>query len=111
MKIAVIGSRSIKDVDMKLYIPGNVTEIVSGGARGVDMIAKDYALYNNINYREILPKYYRYKKGEPFIRNREIIEASDEVIAFWDGISKGTKFVIDECNRQGKKIIIYLIEN
>lgn len=48
MKAAIIGSRGITNVDMKKYIPPNTTEIISGGARGVDSIAKQYAQENNI---------------------------------------------------------------
>ena len=43
MKVAIIGSRGITNVDMKKYILPNTTEIISGGARGVDSIAKQYA--------------------------------------------------------------------
>ena len=32
MKLAIIGSRSIKNLNLDKYIPKNVTEIVSGGA-------------------------------------------------------------------------------
>ena len=39
MKIAVIGSRSLTVVDLAQYLPIGVTEIVSGGARGVDISA------------------------------------------------------------------------
>ena len=40
MKIAVIGSRSLTVVDLAQYLPIGVTEIVSGGARGVDTSAR-----------------------------------------------------------------------
>ncbi len=110
MKIAIIGSRNIKNINMKTYIPSYVTEIISGGAKGVDFLAKDYAIANNIRYLEILPDYKRYKKGAPLIRNIEIIESADEVIAFWDGISKGTKFVINECEKRNKKVTVYMIK-
>ena len=52
MKVAIIGSRGITNVDMKKYIPPNTTEIISGGARGVDSIAKQYAQENNIKLVE-----------------------------------------------------------
>lgn len=48
MKVAIIGLRGITNVDMKKYIPPNTTEIISGGACGVDSIAKQYAQENNI---------------------------------------------------------------
>ena len=48
MKIAVIGSRGLVINDLGKYLPANVTEIVSGGAKGIDTCAKKYALSNGI---------------------------------------------------------------
>ena len=39
MKVAVIGSRSIANADLKRYIPPDATVIISGGAVGVDALA------------------------------------------------------------------------
>ena len=43
MRVAVIGSRGLMVDDLGKYLPDNVTEIVSGGARGVDSCARSYA--------------------------------------------------------------------
>ena len=48
-----------------------------------------------------LPEYSRYGRGAPLKRNPQIIEYADVVIAFWDGKSKGTKYVIDNCKKTG----------
>ena len=55
MKLAIIGSRDITDVDIEKYIPDGVTEIVSGGAKGIDTLAKQYAIDNNIKYVVFAP--------------------------------------------------------
>lgn len=44
MKAAVVGSRSLFVDDIGKYIPGEVTEIISGGAKGIDECAEDFAL-------------------------------------------------------------------
>ena len=46
MKAAIIGSRNITNIDLSRFIPKETTEIISGGAKGVDTIAKEYALEN-----------------------------------------------------------------
>ena len=97
MKIAVVGSRGIIVNDLEKYLPEGVTEIISGGAKGVDASARDYALSHGIKLTEFLPDYRRYGRGAPLKRNISIIENADMVIAFWDGKSHGTKFVIDKC--------------
>lgn len=107
MKVAVIGSRGLTVENIGDYLPDGVTEIVSGGAKGVDSSAKEYAERNNIRLTVFLPEYEKYRRNAPLRRNLQIIEYADEVIAFWDGSSKGTKFVIDNCKERGKKITVY----
>jgi len=110
MKVAVIGSRSLIVRDLAVYLPEGVTEIVSGGARGIDSCAKSYAIACGIKITEFLPDYDNYGKAAPFKRNIQIIEYADEVVAIWDGKSRGTAFVIDECRRRGKPVTIRRIE-
>lgn len=108
MRVAIIGSRTLTTENFGDYLPKNTTEIISGGAKGIDSAAKEYALLKGIKFREFLPDYRRFKKGAPLRRNIEIIEYSDFVLAFWDGRSAGTKFVIENCRSRGipHKVII-----
>ena len=108
MKVAVIGSRGLTVENLKDYLPKETTEIVSGGAKGIDTGAKNYANAHGIKYKEFLPDYAIYKRGAPLKRNEKIIEYSDLVIAFWDGKSSGTKFVIDTCKKIGVDIKVIL---
>lgn len=104
MKVAIVGSRDLKINNLENFIPEDTSEIVSGGAKGVDTCAKEYAISNGIKYTEFLPKYEKFGKSAPLKRNLEIIDYADMVIAFWNGRSRGTKFVIDNCIKSGKKI-------
>lgn len=106
MKVAIIGSRNITNIHLSNYLEKEVTEIVSGGAKGVDTSAKKYAEMNGIKLTEFLPEYEKYGRIAPLKRNIEIINYSDKVIAFWDGKSRGTKFVIDNCKKLNKPITI-----
>ena len=63
MRLAVIGSRRLYVRDLGPYLPDNVTEIVSGGAKGIDGCAGEYARRNGIPLTEFLPDYRRYGKG------------------------------------------------
>ena len=108
MKVAVIGSRELKVNNLEKYLPEEVTEIVSGGARGIDTSAREYALKNNIKLKEFLPEYEKYGRAAPLKRNMQIIDYADMVLAFWDGKSRGTKFVIDNCKRIGKRVRIFI---
>lgn len=110
MKTAVIGSRSLIIEDMGKYIPENTTELLSGGARGVDTCVRIYAKERGIKLTEILPEYEKYGRAAPIKRNIEIIEKADTVVAFWDGKSKGTEFVINYCKKHNKTVKIYVIK-
>ena len=109
MKVAIIGSRNLTISNLENYLPSGITEIVSGGAHGIDTCARLHALKNGLKLKEFLPEYTRYGKIAPLKRNLQIIEYSDEVIAFWDGKSKGTKYVIDNCKKNGVKITVHII--
>lgn len=106
MRVAVIGSRKLKVNNLESYLPENTSEIISGGACGVDTSAKEYALAHEIKLTEFLPDYKRYGKSAPLKRNITILENADLVLAFWDGVSRGTKFVIDNCRKRKIPIII-----
>ena len=108
MKIAVVGSRGLKVNDLGRYLPSGVTEIVSGGARGIDTCAREYAEKNRIKLTEFLPQYEKYGRSAPLKRNLQIIDYADLVLAFWDGNSKGTKYVIEQCKKQNKDIKRFL---
>lgn len=99
MKLAIVGSRNFNNYDLLCDLLESkkvkITTIISGGAVGADSLGKKFAMENNINYIEYLPNWSTHGKSAGYIRNKLIIENSDAVLAFWDGISKGTKHSID----------------
>ncbi len=109
MKIAVAGSRNILRIDLAPHVR-DATEIVSGGARGVDSIAAAYARQNGIKLVEFLPDYARYGRGAPIRRNYEIVDYADRVVVFWDGQSRGTLSVIKYAEKVGKPCEVVLCQ-
>lgn len=109
MKLAIIGTRGIKNIDIENYIDFHIDEIVTGGANGVDVKAKEYAEKHSIPLKEFLPEYNRYKRAAPLKRNTQTINYSDKIIVFWDGQSTGTAFVISESKKQNKDITVILV--
>ena len=108
MKVAIIGSRGLQIEDFSPYLPQEVTEIVSGGARGIDQCARCYAQEKGLKLTEFLPDYEQFGRAAPLRRNLTIIEHADLVLAFWDGTSRGTKFVIDRCRERNKPLRIFI---
>ena len=109
MKLAIIGSRNLQVNNIDQYITDDITEIVSGGAKGIDNCARGFALAKGITLKEFLPDYKKYGRAAPIVRNKEIVNCSDTVLAFWDGKSHGTKNVIDYCKKSNKPIRIVIL--
>jgi hypothetical protein len=111
MNIAIVGSRSYNDYEkfkdkLKWYIDINKTDyIITGGAIGIDKLAERFAKENNIKIKIFLPEWKEYGKKAGYIRNLEIVQNSDIVIAFWDGESKGTKLTMDIARGSKKPLI------
>ena len=110
MRLGIIGSRSLCVCDFDAYIPAGVTEIVSGGAKGIDEGAAAYAKKKGIKLTEFLPEYARYGRAAPLKRNALIAEYSDMVLAFWDGRSKGTRYTLSLFEKLGKKTVVIRLE-
>jgi len=108
MKIAVIGSREgftkeqVMEV-MKEEFDFEYDRLITGGARGVDTYAIDIA-EQGYKSPQIIRPINPSNKLDYLFRNIEIITRADKIIAFWDGQSKGTKFVIDYAKARNKKI-------
>ncbi len=113
MNVAVIGSRNIPlSFDrfcalMDGILPDETTSIVSGGARGTDSLAAQYARLHNLKIVEHRPDYSLFGKIAPLVRNRTIVDNSDFVVAIWDGASKGTLNTIDYTLERGIALAVY----
>jgi hypothetical protein len=111
-RLAVVGSRDFPDLDWVSYEVSQLladTILISGGARGVDSVAEDAARAVGLTVRVYKPDWKKYGKGAGFIRNKQIVDDCDELWAFWDGRSKGTKHSIDLALKADKPVTIYYL--
>lgn len=110
MKLAIIGSSNFTNYDLlkntldETYT--NIETIISGGSIGADTLAEKYADEKGIDKLIYLPNWKLYGIKAEYIRNRLIVLKCDEMIAFWDGSSKGTREKLDYANELGKKVKI-----
>ncbi len=108
--VTIIGSRSIKEVNFDLFIdPTHVSQIISGGAIGVDTLAEQWAKRNHIDFVCYKPNYDLFGRRAPLVRDEEMIKACDIVIAFWDGQSTGTKYTLNYAKKIGRPYIVHEI--
>lgn len=111
LKIAIIGSRDFTDyeylkktMDKEIDNRTFVDYFVSGGAKGADTLAARYAEEIGRPIMVFKPDYKKFGRGAPFVRNSQIIEYCDEVYAFWDGKSNGTRDALNKAEKLGKPI-------
>ena len=109
MRIAIVGSRgaTVTEEELERVLPAGVTEIVSGGAQGIDTCAARFAAARGIRLTIFRPAYDRYGRAAPLRRNEQIVTYADEVIAFWDGQSRGTAHALACVRREGKPLRIF----
>ena len=111
MKTIVAGSREItsyRDVEDAILSSGfEITEVVSGTARGVDRLGEEYARNNNIPVSKFPADWDTHGKKAGYIRNSEMADHADALIAIWDGESRGTKHMIDIAERKSLDVFIY----
>ncbi|MEG0894176.1 MAG: hypothetical protein RSE93_00545 [Oscillospiraceae bacterium] len=113
LKLAIVGSRNSKDLSVDEIcecIPKDCVLIISGGASGVDSLAKEASLLKEIPIKEFFPNYTTYGRKAPLIRNQKIVDEADEVLAFWDYKSRGTKSVILYCLKHQKPVHVKIIK-
>ena len=82
-------------------------EIVEGGATGIDSLAKSYAISKNFKYKEFPADWNKYGRAAGPIRNKQMAEYSDILIAFRyvDNPSRGTENMINQAKENNLKII------
>lgn len=108
INLAVIGSRTYTDgAEMWVILDAlraNIRCVITGGATGADTYAELWAKQRGVPVKVIPAEWDKYGKSAGPIRNKEIIENCDEVLAFWDGKSKGTQHALALARREEKVI-------
>lgn len=115
MKIVISGSRSIDDTEEIFPIldqyKNEITLLVEGGARGVDIKGRAWALANDVPFKTFSPEWRdkdgNYRRQAGFERNKDMADYGDKVVAIWDGKSKGTGHMVDIMKAKGKPVDLF----
>lgn len=108
MKLLIVGSRSVNNIDLTEYVKKDVDLIITGGAEGVDRIAENYADKHRISKLILYPRYELYGRVAPLKRNEQMVEIADKIIVIWDGVSKGSRYTIEYAKKRKKDVVIVL---
>ena len=114
MKVIIAGSRTIVTptvVSSAIVHSGfEILEVVSGGARGVDALGEKWAQIHNISARRFPADWDGLGKRAGYVRNVQMAEYADALIAVWDGKSKGTAHMIETMRKLGKPVYVHKVE-
>lgn len=115
MKVIIAGNRSLgrrydeivkamEDAALEGIKP---TEVICGMAAGADLLGKDWAERRNIPVREFPADWRGQGRAAGPIRNSQMADVADALVAVWDGESSGTRDMIKKAKRKGLKIHIH----
>lgn len=81
--------------------------LICGMARGADLLAKQYANENNMFVWEFPADWDNKGKSAGYLRNLQMAEEGTHLVAFWNGVSKGTKHMIDIATKKGLVVRVF----
>jgi len=121
--VLICGSRSLVDgkvpfskanvlfaIEHYFPVPLTNVEVITGGAKGVDSIAIEWAKRKGIPYRVFRPNWKRYGKRAGLIRNEQMVRIATHVLALWDGVSNGTAHTIVTAHKYGVPVTVNLVK-
>ena len=110
MRLLIAGSRTIHPNYsflmncIQLHSISDISEIVSGGASGVDYEGEHFASHHEIPVRKFPANWDTHGKAAGPIRNREMAEYADCLLLIWSGDSPGSKNMKAEMMKLNKPI-------
>jgi len=111
MKVIVAGSRYFSDrevIEKAIDLSGfKITQIVHGGARGVDTVAGDIANDRKLELVVCDADWVAFGRSAGFRRNETMAVHADALVAVWDGKSPGTRHMIQQMRKRNKPVYIF----
>jgi hypothetical protein len=119
MRIVVAGGRDFNNyallkekLDYYLQnLPKENIIIISGTAKGADSLGERYAAENGLKCERFPADWNKHGKKAGILRNEDMANQSDALIAFYDGQSRGTGHMIGYCKRKGLKVKVVKYDN
>lgn len=110
-RVIIAGGRDFQDYPLLCqtmdFLLSNIQEeivIVCGKARGADSLGEQYAKDRGYTIHPFPADWDKHGRSAGFVRNKEMVQNADALVAFWDGQSHGTKHMIDLAHRHQLKV-------
>jgi len=110
MRTIIAGSRDFLDyarMEKELeHLQFEVTVVLCGMAAGADQLGRRWAAERNIPVEYYPADWKTYGRSAGPVRNVEMADKADMLIAFWDGKSSGTEHMIETAIRKGLETVV-----
>ena len=106
-KVIIAGTRDFADYALLCSYADEVltgkkdVEIVSGSARGADALGEQYARERGFALKVFPAEWKKWGRAAGPVRNAQMADYADALIAFWDGKSAGTRDMIRKAEDRG----------
>ena len=114
MKVVIAGSRDITDYNILIKAikecPFQITEVISGRARGVDTLGEKYAEDYGLKLHLFPADWKKYRNAAGPIRNAQMADFADAVLCVWDGVSSGTKDMMNQAKKRGLPLYVFKVD-
>ena len=114
MKVVIAGSRDITDYNILLKAikecPFQITEVISGRARGVDTLGEQFAEDYGLKLHPFPADWKRLGNAAGPIRNAQMADFADAVLCVWDGKSSGTKDMMNQARKRGLPLYVFKVD-
>ena len=116
MKVIIAGSRNISVTTSEISqylgdVLSSVTEVVSGGATGIDTSGENFAREFKLPITRFLPDWDTHGRAAGPLRNKKMAQYGDVLLLIWDGSSKGSKSMKSEMKKLNKPIVEVIYGN
>lgn len=114
MRVIIAGSRDITEMahinDAVAASKFLIHQVVCGMARGVDLLGKEWAEAVGIPVAKFPADWNKHGKRAGYLRNEQMADNADALIAIWDGVSKGTANMIETARKKKLKVYVHIIQ-
>jgi hypothetical protein len=106
MRVIIAGSRTLTDYGlleekMNKILANTKDEItiISGNAKGADQLGERYAKARGHKLVKMPADWETHGKRAGYVRNEKMAQECTHAVIFWDGESRGSKHMIDLCEK------------
>ena len=81
--------------------------IITGGSKGIETIVVAWAEANGVAVKKIPPCIVGYGQKAFDLRNAQVVDESDKLLFFWDGIVVSIPAAISAAMFKGKPVLVH----